>query len=230
MPEGRLQLDLKPAEAKKARGARLFKLGDWTAADGAYGEAVASLPEGGAVWPAVESLLAVLHANRAMCLLKAAEPEAALAQCACGLALPGVFMDTAILAKLLARKMEALLGCDPPDNGGAAAAFRAARKLGLLRLKGKGKGGLAAKFEGLATQLPEPVPAEPEAEKTATLKELITMLLTSQKQVASVGRGEMLEELFGTMLDGDGAMQPRHVCSVDPVRAQQLQRLALPRI
>ena len=79
------QPDLAPAEAKKGQGARLFKLGEWGAAEQAYAEAVAAVPEAAAVWPAAESLLIALRANRAMCLLKAGgQAEAAVEQCAEG--------------------------------------------------------------------------------------------------------------------------------------------------
>ena len=75
-------LMLEPATANKEEGARLFKLGDWAAADEAYAEAMAAVPGAatGPVWPAAESLLIALHANRAMCLLKAGNAEAAAGQ------------------------------------------------------------------------------------------------------------------------------------------------------
>jgi hypothetical protein len=215
---GRLQLDLAPAEAKKAQGARLFKLGDWTGADDAYAEAIAALPADAGNWPAAESLLIVLRANRAMCLLKAGHPETAVEQCEEGLALPGVSMETGMQAKLLARKMEALLACDPPHSDEAAAVYCEARNLGLLSgaMKGKGTKALLAKFDDLAARLPAPVPAEPKAERTAPLKELISMLLSCQKHMPAE-EGDMIVEIFETMLNGEGAMEPRHVCALDPV-------------
>ena len=43
------------------------------------------------------------------------------------------------------------------------------------------------------------------------------MLLSCQKATAAVPEeGEMIVEIFSNMLNGEGAMQPRHVCSVDP--------------
>jgi hypothetical protein len=219
---GRTQVDLEPAEAKKGQGTRLFKLGEWAAADGAYAEAAAAVPEGAKVWPVAESLLIALHSNRAMCLLKAGEPEAAIEQCEAGLALPAVIMDMSMQAKLLARQMEGLLMLDPMGAAEATAVYREARSLGLLDLgntKVKGGKGLAAKFEALAARLPEPVPDEAKAERTAPQKDLISMLLSCQKQWTDMraGEGEMIVEIFETMLNGDGAMQPRHVCAVDPV-------------
>ena len=42
------------------------------------------------------------------------------------------------------------------------------------------------------------------------------MLLSCQKATAAVPEeGEMIVEIFSNMLNGEGAMQPRHVCSVD---------------
>lgn len=69
------------------------------------------------------------------------------AQCGRALGLPGVYLETALHSKLLARKMEALLECQPPDTAGAAAAYQEARRLGLLRLKGTSR-----KFESLVVR------------------------------------------------------------------------------
>jgi hypothetical protein len=41
------------------------------------------------------------------------------------------------------------------------------------------------------------------------------MLLMCQKNFPAE-EGDMLVEIFSTMLNGDGAMEPRHVCSVEP--------------
>lgn len=88
------------------------------------------------------------------------------------------------------------------------------------------------------------MPDELTVERTAPLTELISMLLSCQRDLSGCAAtysfsmsttltvhhinlqlrcawcreaGEMLVEIFSTMLGGDGAMQPRHVCSIDPV-------------
>ena len=76
----------------------------------------------------------VLHANRAMCLLKAGEAEAAIEQCDKGLRLPGVIMETSMHAKILARKMNALLDCGP-WNPLPYFAYKAANNKETLHIK-----------------------------------------------------------------------------------------------
>ena len=119
-----------------------------------------------------------------------------------GLALPGVIMETGMQAKLLARQMEGLLDADTTTNSGeATAVYREARNLGLLELKGKAGASMAAKFDSLAARLPEPVQDEPKVERTAPLKELISMLLSCQKATAAVPEeGEMIVEIFSNGL------------------------------
>ena len=96
-------------------------------------------------------------------------------------------METGMRAKLLARQMEALLDCEPPRSGEATGVYREARKLGLFELRGKGAKALVAKFASLAMRLPGPLPEEPTVERSAPLKELISMLL-SCKQCAATGQ------------------------------------------
>ena len=205
------------AEALKAQGARLFKLGDYTGADKAYAAAVEALPASASAWSKSEHLLLVLHSNRAMCLLKGGEPERALGQCRTGLALPGASRDTALHSKLMARHVEALLGCSPPRQEDASEAYAEARARGLL-VPNSGphsSRSMLDKWAALVARLETPPPerAAHPGGQTLELVQLIKILL--KEQTSESMTPEMLLMICTAAVTDAVAMRPEHVCSVD---------------
>ena len=206
------------ATALKDEGGRLFRAGDIAAADAQYSEAVEAVPPGAMAWPEPEALVLLCHSNRAMCLLKLGRPEEALQQCEAGLALPSAVRLQPVLAKLLARKAQAALECDPPRADLAAETLLDARKRGLWAAGSP----LAVKYDSLAARLPPDTPQPslpplpPGCPGRMPLQLAITEMLT-QLSLQNLGSDDLVK-FFGGLLH-DHIMDPPHVCAVDPGRA-----------
>ena len=199
--------DVSLASALKDEGGSLFKQGDVACADAKYEAAVDGLSEQDMTWPHAEALALVCYSNRAMCQLKMHHPELALQLCETGLALPSAVRNSSIVAKLLARKAQACIECDPPRHEDAAETLLEARSRGLWTKP------MAAKFTELSQLLPTPLaapkPLPDGCPGHMPLKLAITEML-NQLPLRNMSSDDLVR-FYGGLLQ-DQIMEPAHVC------------------
>ncbi|MDA8532023.1 tetratricopeptide repeat protein [bacterium] len=176
-------------------------------ADAKYEAAIEGLSAYDMTWPQADTLALLCYSNRAMCHLKLGRPELALQLCETGLALPSAVGNSAVTAKLLARKAQACIESDPPRHEDAAEVLCDARSRGLWTKP------MAAKFSALskllATPLPAPKPLPNGCPGHMPLKLAITEML-NQLPLKNMTSDDLVQ-FYGGLLH-DHIMEPAHVC------------------